>query len=175
MFAVGGAFGVVFGCVGLLFAVVGIGALIGVVRKVSEHKRTLREGLTAQARCLEAYVVRTHRSDGLVHHQRRLIVGFRAVDGREVRVQVTSRQPYVTGDMVPVRYVPHRPERAVVDEAPTGVGVVSCLFAGVMVVFACLGLFFAAIGFGAAVFLGASADGGGGPVPFPDSYPTAGP
>ncbi|MFI6470999.1 DUF3592 domain-containing protein [Streptomyces sp. NPDC050516] len=174
MFAVGGAFGVVFGCVGLLFAVVGIGALLWVVRRVSEHKRTLREGVMAQARCLETYVVRTHRSDGPVHHQRRLIVGFRAGDGRDVRVRVTSRQPYVTGDAVAVRYLPNRPERAVVDEAPTGIGVVSCLFGGAMVVFTCVGLFFAAIGFGAAVFLGASADDGG-PVPLPDPYRTAGP
>ncbi|MFD7165768.1 DUF3592 domain-containing protein [Streptomyces violascens] len=174
MFAVGGAFGVAFGCVGLLFALVGIAMLVGVVRRVSEHRRTLREGLRAQARCLETYVVRTHRSGGPVHHQRRLIVGFRVGDGRDVRVQVTSRQPYVTGDMVPVRHLPHRPERAVVDEAPTGVGVVSCLFGGAMVVFTCVGLFFAAIGFGAAVFLGATADDGA-PVPLPDPHLTAGP
>ncbi|MFF4183434.1 DUF3592 domain-containing protein [Streptomyces sp. NPDC001691] len=174
MFAVGGIFGVVFGSVGLLFVAVGLGALVWVARTVSEHKRTLREGLRAGARCLETHVVRTHTSGGATRVRRRLIVGFRTVGGREVRARVTSRHPYVAGDVVPVRYVAHRPERAVADEAPTGVGVVACLFGGAMVAVMCMGLFFAAVGFGAALFAGTAADDGA-PAPLSDPYLSAAP
>ncbi|MEU3505428.1 DUF3592 domain-containing protein [Streptomyces hundungensis] len=166
MFAAGGAFGVVFGCVGLLFAGVGIWLLVWSVRTMSTYRRTLREGLMAQARCLETYVSRHHHSNGFTHSQRHLIVGFRTADGYDVRARVSSRRPFVAGDLVPVRYLPQRPDRAIADEAPAGVGVVSCLFGGVMVVITCLGLFFAAMGFGAALFLGASAhDDGSAPLP----------
>ncbi|MCT9088775.1 DUF3592 domain-containing protein [Streptomyces sp. ASQP_92] len=168
MFAAGGAFGVVFGCVGLLFAGVGTGALVWTVRTVSTYKRTLREGLRAEARCLETYVTRHHHSDGYTHSRRHLVVGFRTADGYDVRAKVSSRRPFVAGDNIPVRYLPQHPDRAVTDEAPTGVGVVSCLFGGVMVALTCLGLFFAAMGFGAALFLGASADDdGSAPLPAP--------
>ncbi|MCX4825643.1 DUF3592 domain-containing protein [Streptomyces sp. NBC_01142] len=160
MSAVGGAFGFVFGAFGLLFAAFGIGMLIWMVRRTSAYKRTLREGLVAEARCLETFVM--HRSsNGHGHSQRRQILGFRTSDGRDVRAQVASDQLYVVGDIVPVRYLPHRPEQAVPAAAPPGLGVMSYLTGAVLVVFTCIGLFFAALGFGLAVFMDSSVDDDG--------------
>ncbi|MFD9564437.1 DUF3592 domain-containing protein [Streptomyces sp. NPDC059994] len=156
MFAVGGAFGVVFGSIGLLFAAFGIGMLVVGARKSSEYKRVFREGHMAEARCLETYVVHHHSSNGPSSSQRRLIVAFRSGDGRDVRAEVVARHPYVAGDVVPVRYLPERPDRAVAAEATPGVGVVTCLFSGVMVILTCMGLFFAAIGLGVAAFMSTS-------------------
>ncbi|OAR26745.1 hypothetical protein A8W25_00035 [Streptomyces sp. ERV7] len=156
MFAVGGVFGVVFGSVGLLFAAFGITMLVLGARKSAEYRRVLREGQFAEARCLETYVVHRHSTDGPSSSQRRLIVAFRTGDGREARAEVVSRHPYVAGDVVPVRYPPERPERAMAAEPTPGVGAVTCLLGGVMVLFTCVGLLFAAIGFGVAAFMGVS-------------------
>ncbi|MFD9222990.1 DUF3592 domain-containing protein [Streptomyces sp. NPDC060064] len=160
MTALGGMFGFVFGVFGLLFAAFGIGMLIWLARRGSEYKRTLREGLVAEARCLETFMV--HRSsDGHGHSERRQILGFRTSDGRDVRAQVASEQLYVVGDIVPVRYLPQRPERAVPAASPPVLGAMSYLTGGVLVVFTCVGLFFAAMGFALAVFIDSSADDGG--------------
>ncbi|GGP91756.1 DUF3592 domain-containing protein [Streptomyces melanogenes] len=154
MSAFSGAFGVVFGSIGLLFAAFGIGMLVLGARKSSEYKRLFREGQVAEARCLETYIVHRHSPDAPTSSQRRLIVAFRTVDGRDARAEVVSRHPYVAGDVVPVRYLPERPDRAVAAEATPGLGVFSCLFGGVMVILTCVGLGFAAIGFGVAAFIG---------------------
>ncbi|GAA0588266.1 hypothetical protein GCM10010394_16850 [Streptomyces crystallinus] len=154
--AVGGAFGVVFGSVGLLFAAFGITMLVLGARKSAEYRRVLREGRFAEARCLETYVVHRHSGDGPGTSQRRLIVAFRTGDGREARAEVVSRHPYVAGDVVPVRYPPERPDRAMAAEAAPGVGAITCCFGAAMVLFTCVGLLFAAMGFGVAAFLGTS-------------------
>lgn len=160
MSAVDGAFGLVFGALGLLFAALGIGMLTWMVRRASEYRRTLREGLVAEAQCLDTFVVHRRSPDGPGHSQRRLILEFRTSEGRDVRAEVASQQPYVAGDIVPVRYLPQRPERAVPAGASPGLGVASCLAVGVLVVFTSMGLCFAAIGFGLAVFTDSSADDG---------------
>ncbi|WP_373979539.1 DUF3592 domain-containing protein [Streptomyces sp. TLI_146] len=52
-----------------------------------------------------------------------------------------EHRPYVlhvAGDAVPVRYLPERPDRAMAAEATPGLGVVSCLFGGVMVILTCV-------------------------------------
>ncbi|MEU0397529.1 DUF3592 domain-containing protein [Streptomyces sp. NPDC006208] len=143
------AFGWVFGAAGVLFAAMGIAVLIYTVRNVLERRRILQEGLVAEARCLETFVVH-HSSQGHGQSQRRLILGFRAPDGRDVRAEVVSEVPHVIGDIVPVRYLPQRPERAVPVGAASGIGSGPILIGGVMVLFTCIGLFVAATGFGTA-------------------------
>ncbi|MDJ0466438.1 DUF3592 domain-containing protein [Streptomyces sp. H27-C3] len=153
MFSLGEAFGMFFGMIGLLFAAVGIGMFVWTVRKAAAYSRTLREGLMAEARCLETFMVHQNSSNGPGHSQRRLILGFYTFDGRDVRAQVTSHQPYVRGDIVPVRYLPHSPERAVPAGAPPpGMGAASCLMGGLQVIFVCMGLLFAVVGFAMALF-----------------------
>ncbi|WP_406263432.1 DUF3592 domain-containing protein [Streptomyces sp. NBC_00191] len=161
MSAVDGASGLVFGALGLLFAALGIGMLVWMVRRAAEYKRTLREGLVAEAQCLDTFVVHRRSSNGHRHSQRRLILGFRTSDGRDVRAEIASQQPYAAGDIVPVRYLPQRPERPVPAAASPGLGVASCLAVGVLVVFTSIALFFAATGFGLAVFTDSSTDDGG--------------
>ena len=141
--AVDAAFGWVFGAVGVLFVAVGIAVLIYTVRKVLVRRRILREGLVAEARCLEMFVVH-HSLQRHGQSQRRLILGFRAPDGRDVQAEVVSDVPHVVGDIVPVRYLPRRPERAVPAGAASGIGSGSILIGGVMVLFTCIGLFVAA-------------------------------
>lgn len=150
----GGAFGLLFGTVGLLIAAAGVAMFVFMRRKIAEHRRILREGPRAQAQCLEAYVVRRHSSDGPSRSQRRLIIGFHTADGHPVRATIVSRHPYVVGDLIPVRYAPHRPDRAVADEEATGLAAFSCVFTGVLVVVTCVGLLFAFLGFGTAVLAG---------------------
>ncbi|MFF3691231.1 DUF3592 domain-containing protein [Streptomyces sp. NPDC002187] len=151
----------VIGTIGLLFAALGIVMLVLTVRRVLEYRRTLREGLVAEARCLETFVVHNRSSEGHGHSQRRLILGFRTPDGRDVRAEVTSEVPYVVGDIVPVRYLPQRPERAVPATASSGLGIGPYLVGGVVTVFICAGLFFAATGFGLAAATDEVVDDGG--------------
>lgn len=147
--AVDAAVGWGFGAAGVLFAAMGIAVLIYTARKVVERRRILRDGLVAEARCLETFVVH-HSSQGHGQSQRRLILGFQTPDGRDVRAEVVSDVPHVIGDIVPVRYLPQRPERALPAGAASGIGSGPILIGGVMLLFTCMGLFIAATAFGAA-------------------------
>jgi hypothetical protein len=81
---------------------------------------------------------------------RHVIVGFFAADGREYRIDDSSGRPRVRGDFVPVRYLPARPQDAVAADAGQGSSVGVVLMLAFLAVFALVGLFFAAIGFGVA-------------------------
>ncbi|WP_434600706.1 hypothetical protein [Streptomyces sp. A5-4] len=174
MFSAGGAFGVFFGSMGLLFAAFGIGMLVWTARRTATYDETLREGLVAQARCLETFTVHHTSSNGPVRSQRRLILGFYTFDGREIRAQAASRQPYVRGDIVPVRYLAHSPQRAIPADSPPGTGAASCLVGGVLVISTCMGLLFAVLGFGLALFSDIPADVRE-PGPRPGQYESAEP
>jgi hypothetical protein len=148
MIAEDGTFGLFFGAFGLLFAAIGIGMLVLMVRKGSENRRILREGLLAEARCLETYVTHHRSAEGAGRSQRRLILGFRTSEGQDARAEIASDLPHVVGDIVPVRYLPQHPERVVPAGASPGLGFPTYLAGAVAVVFTCAGLFFAATGFG---------------------------
>ncbi|WP_434600138.1 DUF3592 domain-containing protein [Streptomyces sp. A5-4] len=152
MFTGSGVFGLVLGTLGLLIAAFGIGAFVFMRRKAAEYQQTLRAGLMAEGRCLETHVVHHQSSNGSGNSQRRLIVGFLTYDGRQIRATVAARRPYVAGDLVPLRYLPHRPERAVVDGAPVRLGVASCVVGGMTVMLVGMGLVFALIGFVGVIF-----------------------
>ncbi|QMU77532.1 DUF3592 domain-containing protein [Streptacidiphilus sp. PB12-B1b] len=104
-----GAMGAVFSLVGFLFAVLGVVMAVTLLRRAVGRGRALSHGLTAEARCLEAYVTRS--SDG--SSRRRVILGFTTVDGQQIRIEETPRGPIVAGDFVQVRYLPERPQQAV--------------------------------------------------------------
>jgi len=125
-----GAVGSLFGLVGFLFALVGAGLCVALVRGAVLRQQALTRGLSAEARCLDTYV--THDADGDRH--RKAVLGFTAADGQAVRMTVGAPRTMVTGDLVQVRYLSNRPQRAAVvgSGGPaaligTAIGVVTCL------------------------------------------------
>ena len=144
-----GAAGSLFGLIGFLFALAGAGMCVALVRGAVLRQQALTRGLAAEARCLDTYVSRD--ADGAGH--RKVILGFTAADGRAVRLTVGAPRTMVTGDLVQVRYLPDRPERAAV----VGSGGSASLFGTAVGVVACLlftfgGLFFGVVGFGLGLF-----------------------
>ncbi|MFC1418836.1 DUF3592 domain-containing protein [Streptacidiphilus cavernicola] len=147
MLEVSGGIGVLFGLVGLLFAVVGAAIVITLVVKTADRRRLLDSGLAAEARCLDTYTRSSSEGTGSRH----AILSFVTADGREVRIQPVITGPVVPGDFVTVRYDPARPQRAVMvgngsGAVANGCGAVVGLIVAVM--FIGVGLFFAAAGFG---------------------------
>ncbi|MFD8885566.1 DUF3592 domain-containing protein [Streptomyces erythrochromogenes] len=122
MLALGATYGPGSGVIGLLVAALGIAGLVSMVRVALVNRRTIREGVVAEARCLEAYVVHNRSSDGYTTSQRRLILGFLTPEGRDVRTELVAQVPYAVGDTVPVRYLPECPERVVPAGATFGIG-----------------------------------------------------
>ncbi len=92
------------------------------VRVALVNRRTIREGVVAEAPCLGAYVVHNRSSDGYTTSQWRLILGFLTPEGRDVRTELVAHVPYAVGDTVPVRYLPECPERVVPAGATFGIG-----------------------------------------------------
>ncbi|MFE5626742.1 DUF3592 domain-containing protein [Streptomyces virginiae] len=127
MLALGATYGLGSVVIGLLVAALGTAGLVSMVRLALVNRRTIREGVPAEARCLEAYVVHNRSSDGYTTSQRRLILGFEAPDGRDVRAELVAQAPYAVGDIVPVRYLPECPERVVPAGASFGIGLSACL------------------------------------------------
>ncbi|WP_052441285.1 DUF3592 domain-containing protein [Streptacidiphilus anmyonensis] len=146
-----GAFGTVFGLVGLLFAVIGAGSGVAIMRRWVAVRRNLDSGLVAEGVVLDTYLAVHGRES--VRTVRRAIIGFRTPDGVEHRIDDASGRPRVVGDHVTVRYLPGTPERGVAADAMSGRSIaaplVSLVFLGVFVL---IGLLFAAIGFGIAGF-----------------------
>jgi hypothetical protein len=146
-----GSFGVVFGVVGLLFALIGVARGVGLVGRRAVVRRVLSEGLVAEGVVLDTYL--SVLGGQHVSTSRRAIIGFRTADGAEHRIYAASRRPLLAGDRVPVRYLPEATERAVPADAASGGGpalmLLPLVFLGVFVI---LGLFFAATGFGMAHF-----------------------
>ncbi|MFE9427568.1 DUF3592 domain-containing protein [Kitasatospora sp. NPDC006697] len=139
----------VFGLVGLLFGGLGIAGLAGCVLRMAQRARTLSAGLTARATCLQTYLTQSREGEeyrtATIRHA---VFGFRTADGREVRLERTHEFAGAVGDEVPVRYLPQRPDRAVLlgggGSGFTGL-VIGMFF---LAVITAGGLFFAAVGFG---------------------------
>ncbi|MFF4383193.1 DUF3592 domain-containing protein [Kitasatospora sp. NPDC001547] len=119
----GTAVGIVFGAIGLLAVGLGVVKPVLGIRRARLDLRTLAEGLSAEARCLETYTTQERDpSSRRTRTERHVILGFRTRDGAEVRLEDTSGAPRVVGDRVTVRYLPDRPHRAVVvDRARAGI------------------------------------------------------
>jgi hypothetical protein len=177
MFAIGGAFGVVFGIVGLLFACAGVAFGLTLARRARWRGRALAHGLTAEARCLETYVARDHSMAsaggyGTSSATRHVILGFRTREGRDIRIEDTSGVPRAVGDFVEVRYLPEHPERATVAGAtPAGVSLGLAVGLAFCAAFTCIGLLFAATGFGIGYFGLSTSSGSSSGFPDPGTMP----
>ncbi|MFE7182800.1 DUF3592 domain-containing protein [Streptomyces erythrochromogenes] len=122
MLALGATYGLGSVVIGLLVAALGVAGLVSMARLALVNRRAIREGVVAEARCLEAYVVHNRSSDGYTTSRRRLILGFLTPEGRDVRTELVAHVPYAVGDTVPVRYLPECPERVVPAGATFGIG-----------------------------------------------------
>ncbi|MFD8595479.1 DUF3592 domain-containing protein [Kitasatospora sp. NPDC059646] len=154
----GTAFGIVFALVGLLVAALGTTPIVLLLRWNSRRNRVRTTGLLAEAEVLEAHVTHHHHHEDRAHSvtvgsRRHVVLGFRTADGEDVRVGDPSGVPRVVGDRVTVRYLPENPGGAlpVVPEGPAR-RIVLALVIGVLAVFAVVGLLFAVVGVGIAVF-----------------------
>ncbi|OKK16150.1 hypothetical protein AMK16_25950 [Streptomyces sp. CB00455] len=80
-------------------------------------RRTFNEGLPADATVVDAYVLPGDQGRAGLQHA---IVGFRAADGREYRLDLDTDRRRPLGARVRLRYLPTSPERAVLLEAGRG-------------------------------------------------------
>ncbi|MFC1439929.1 DUF3592 domain-containing protein [Streptacidiphilus sp. N1-10] len=106
-----GAFALLCGVAGLLVLVIGARA----VRRRVRTRRTLSDGLPADGQVLHIYTVPGDQGrDGVQH----AVVAFRTVDGRRMLTNDESGLSRAVGDQVPVRYLPERPQDAVLADLP---------------------------------------------------------
>jgi len=80
-------------------------------------RETFGEGLPAEGRVLDTYVLPGDQGRAGLEHA---IVGFRAADGREYRLDTDADRRRPLGARVQLRYLPARPERALLVEAGQG-------------------------------------------------------
>ncbi|MFD7261691.1 DUF3592 domain-containing protein [Streptomyces sp. NPDC059874] len=149
MLAVGAANGLSMALLGLMLAVVGAVGVVWLVRSGKENRRIFRDGLVAEARCLETYVMNSRSTDGYLSSRRVLVLGFHTPDGRDVRTEMADI-PYAKGDTVPVRYLPERPERVLHAGARPGLDFGSCYKGAVFLGMVCGGLMIVNFGFSGA-------------------------
>jgi hypothetical protein len=145
-----GAFGLVFGFVGLLFALVGVAIGVSLIRRAVMQQRALNYGVPAEARCLDTYVSRDSEGSSTRH----VILGFTTKEGQAVRFEPAGApRMMVAGDFVTVRYLPENPEKAaVVGSGGAGAMVGLVIALAFCSVFTLVGLMFAAGGFGFGFF-----------------------
>lgn len=104
-------------------------------------RKTFNEGLPAEGRVLDAYVLAGDQGRAGPQHA---IVGFRAAGGREYRLDLDTGRRRPLGARVRLRYLPSRPERAVlVDAGPGTVRTVLTLL--ILVVLGLLGVLLTAL------------------------------
>jgi hypothetical protein len=144
-----GVMATVFSLMGFLFAILGTVLAVALVRRVVNRSRVLSHGLTAEARCLDTYVTRDSEGSS----RRRVILGFTTVDGQQIRIEEAPRGPIVAGDLVQVRYLPQRPERAVqVGGSAVGAALGTVIGLVVCSLFVLVGLVFGLGGLGVGLF-----------------------
>ena len=138
-----------FSLIGFVFAFIGAGLAFALVRGAVIRRRVLTEGIPAEARCLDTYVTR----DAEGGSRRKVILGFSTRDGQQIRFEESPRSVLVTGDVVPIRYLPDRPQRAaVVGSGGAGALVGTAIGLVVCAMFVLVGLTFGLGGLGAGIF-----------------------
>ncbi|MFD9304093.1 DUF3592 domain-containing protein [Streptomyces sp. NPDC060048] len=80
-------------------------------------RKTFDEGLPTEGRVLDAYVLPGDQGRAGLQHA---IVGFRATDGRDYRLDIDTGRRRPLGAPVRLRYLPTSPDRAVLVEAGRG-------------------------------------------------------
>lgn len=134
-----GAFGV---CLALLSLVLAV----RVVDRWIWRRRAMTEGVVAQGRVLDIALEPGDQGRDPVP---RTVVWFYAFDGQEFRIEDPTGRPRALGEPVLLRYLPKRPERAVVAEAgpDTAAMLLSVAF---LAFFATAGLYLLLMGMGLA-------------------------
>ncbi|MFB7462852.1 DUF3592 domain-containing protein [Streptomyces sp. NPDC056224] len=105
------------GSVGLLAASVSVALAVRTYSRWLFVRKTFDEGLPAEGRVLDAYVLPGDQGRAGLQHA---IVGFRAADGREYRLDIDTDRRRPLGAQMRLRYLPSSPERAVLVEAGRG-------------------------------------------------------
>lgn len=119
--------------VGLLAISVSVALAVRTYSRWRLVRKTFNEGLPAEGRVLDAYVLPGDQGrPGLQH----AIVGFRAADGREYRLDMDTDRREPLGMQMRLHYLPSSPERALLVEA--GRGTVRTVLT--LLVLVCLGL-----------------------------------
>ncbi|WP_374772040.1 DUF3592 domain-containing protein [Streptomyces sp. NBC_01310] len=105
------------GAVGLLVVSVSFALAVRTCSRWLFLRKMFNEGLLAEGRVLDAYVLPGDQGRAGLQHA---IVGFRAVDGREYRLDLDTERRRPLGAPMRLRYLPSSPERAVLVEAGRG-------------------------------------------------------
>ncbi|MEU9163539.1 DUF3592 domain-containing protein [Streptomyces sp. NPDC048424] len=113
--------------VGLLAMALSVALAVRTYRRWLFVRKTFNEGLPAEGRVLDAYVLPGDQGRAGLQHA---IVGFRAADGREYRLDIDTDRRRPLGAQMRLRYLPSNPERAVLVEAGRGTArtVITLLF-----------------------------------------------
>ncbi|MFI1393393.1 DUF3592 domain-containing protein [Streptomyces sp. NPDC020681] len=94
-------------------ALIGVPPIVKVVRRSLRLDLAWRSGLSAEARCLEAFETEKKDNEGGRTRVRHRIYEFTTRQGRTVRFEERDGPVLaVPGDIVVVHYSPRRPERA---------------------------------------------------------------
>ncbi|WP_405787215.1 DUF3592 domain-containing protein [Streptomyces sp. NBC_00029] len=105
------------GSVGLLAISVSVVLAVRTCSRWLLVRKTFNEGLAGGGRVLDAYVLPGDQGRAGLQHA---IVGFRAADGRQYRLDIDTDRRRPLGAKVRLRYLPSSPERAILDEAGRG-------------------------------------------------------
>ncbi|MBC3839175.1 DUF3592 domain-containing protein [Streptacidiphilus sp. 4-A2] len=104
-------------CVGVLALSVAVALAVRTRCRWLLVAETFDEGLWVEGRVLDAYVLPGDQGRAGLQHA---IVGFRAADGREYRLDTDADRRRALGTRVQLRYLPSSPEQAVLVEAGRG-------------------------------------------------------
>ncbi len=103
--------------VGILAVLVSVALAVRTCSRWLLVGETLDEGLLAEGRVLDTYVLPGDQGRAGLQHA---IVGFHAADGRAYRLDTDADRRRPLGARVQLRYLPSSPERAVLVEAGRG-------------------------------------------------------
>ncbi|MFE7098309.1 DUF3592 domain-containing protein [Streptomyces erythrochromogenes] len=115
------------GLAGSLAISVSVALAVRTCRRWLFVRRTFNEGLSAEGRVLDTYVLTGGQGRAGLEHA---VVGFRAADGRQYRLDLDTDRRRPLDERLRLRYLPSNPERAVLAEAGRGTvrAVVTLLF-----------------------------------------------
>ncbi|MEJ8646328.1 DUF3592 domain-containing protein [Streptomyces sp. MS1.HAVA.3] len=105
------------GSVGLLALSVSFALAVRTCSRWLFVRRTFDEGLPTEGTVLDAYLLPGDQGRAGLEHA---IVGFRAADGREYRLDIDTDRRRPLGAQVRLCYLPSSPERALLVEAGRG-------------------------------------------------------
>ncbi|MFD3809009.1 DUF3592 domain-containing protein [Streptomyces sp. NPDC058611] len=112
-----GGYGLLLSSVGLIAISVCVALAVRTCSRWLLVRKTFNEGLPTEGRVLDAYALPGGQGRAGLQHA---IVGFRAANGREYRLDIDTGRRRPLGAQVRLRYLPSSPERAVLVEAGTG-------------------------------------------------------